>query len=142
MVEMAIVLPLFLFLSFGIIETANAMRLYMSMVYAAEDAARYASLHGSGASVPATSDSIAAQVRDFPGLSNATVTTLWTATENAEACRVPDDASGSDWATSPTGRNDPGSLVCVWVERTYRFMTPIIPDLDLKAHMERVVTGA
>lgn len=141
-VEMALVLPLFLFLAFGVVELAAAIGRYTIMVYAVEDAARYASMHGSAAGEHAASSAdIVKRVKDFPGLKDATVSVLW-ATDDDPETLVAACPQGNAWQDSPAdGGNDPGSLVCVQVELTYDFVFPL-PDLALDTHMERVIAGA
>ena len=81
MVELALCFMVFLMLTFGSVEFGWAVYAYNSCSYLAQDAARWASVHGSLSATPATMDSVRAHV-----LSGAmaldptqlTVTTTWT----------------------------------------------------------------
>ncbi len=54
----------FMFLSLGLMEFSMAIYAYNFVAYAASDAARYASLHGSHSSTPATLDALESRVRN------------------------------------------------------------------------------
>lgn len=85
MVELAVSIMAFLLLTFGAMEFGMAVYAYNFCSYAAQDAARWASVHGSQSSTPATQDSVAAFVQSeavalTPSL--LTTTTTWTPDNN------------------------------------------------------------
>ena len=80
MVEMAISLMGFLLLVFGVMDFGWAIYQYDACNSAAQDAVRYASVHGSQSTSPATSDTMKTYVQnDTVGLdpSRLTVTSTW-----------------------------------------------------------------
>jgi Flp pilus assembly protein TadG len=111
---MMVVLPM-LSLMFGIISFGMVIYTYSFLSNAARDAVRYAIVHGSKSTSPATSDSIRTFVRnEAKGLqrSSITVSSCW----NPQA--PPNQCPG------PTGNNAPGKVVKVQVSYNYHPFYP------------------
>jgi len=88
MVEFALIVLIALTLIFGIIEASLALYAYSFVSYGARCGARYAMVHGSNSSSPATASTVQAYVESlaFPlDTSSMTVTTTWS----------PDNSPGS-----------------------------------------------
>lgn len=117
-VEFALVLPLFFALLFSVIEFSRAIWLYGSAAYGAREGTRFAMVHGSTSSIPATATDVQNRVRSIAGLRSATVTTAW-----------------------PDGNNDPGSRVQVTVTVPFTFVVPLfrLPILNLTATSQMVI---
>ena len=80
MVESTLCFLGFMFLSLGLMEFSMAVYAYNFVSYAARDAARYASVHGSHSSTPVTADALKTKVRSEAialTSSNVNVTTTW-----------------------------------------------------------------
>jgi Flp pilus assembly protein TadG len=115
---MMVVLPT-LALMFGIVSFGMVVYTYSFLSNAARDAVRYAIVHGSKSTSPATSDSIQSFVRgEAKGLqaSSITVSSCW----NPQA--PPNQCPG------PTGNNAPGKVVSVQVSYNYH---PFYPFNDV-----------
>ncbi len=111
---MMVVLPT-LSLIFGIVSFGMVTYTYSFLSNAARDAVRYAIVHGSKSTSPASADSIQTLVRnEAKGLqgSSITVSTCW----NPQA--PPNQCPG------PTGNNAPGKVVSVQVSYSYRPFYP------------------
>jgi Flp pilus assembly protein TadG len=109
-----VVLPTLL-LIFGIISFAMTIYTYSFLSNAARDAVRYAIVHGSKSTSPATSDAIQTFVRnEAQGLSQSsiTVSSCW----NPQA--PPNQCPG------PTGNNAPGKAVSVTVSYSFHPLYP------------------
>ncbi|HWP00517.1 MAG TPA: TadE family protein [Methylococcus sp.] len=117
-VEFALVLPLFFALLFSLIEFSHAIWVYGSAAYGAREGTRFAMVHGSTSSTPATDADVRARVRTIAGLRSAAVTTTW-----------------------PDGNNDPGSRVQVTVAVPFTFVVPLfrLPVLNLTATSRMVI---
>ena len=80
LLELALVMPVFLLVIFGILQCTLALFAYCNISYASHAAVRYASLHSSSSIAPATSSSVRAIVDPFVWCAPAsavTVTTTW-----------------------------------------------------------------
>jgi len=111
---MMTVLPA-LSLIFGVISFAMTVYTWSFLSNAARDAVRYAIVHGSKSTSPATSDTIQTLVRsEAKGLtgSSITVSTCW----NPKA--PPNQCPG------PTGNNTPGNVVSVKVSYSFHPFYP------------------
>ena len=85
LVELTICLVAFLLLTLGAMEMGYAVYGYNFCSYAAQDAARWASVHGSQSSTPATASSVTSYVTaEAVGLSssNLSVNTTWSPDNN------------------------------------------------------------
>lgn len=65
LLELALVMPVFLLVIFGILQCALALFAYGDITYASRAAVRYASLHSSASLAPATSDSVHTMINPF-----------------------------------------------------------------------------
>jgi Flp pilus assembly protein TadG len=63
MIEMAIALPIYLLIVFGLFECSIVLSTYCSATYACRDGARYASLHSASSLSPASVSQISAMVQ-------------------------------------------------------------------------------
>jgi Flp pilus assembly protein TadG len=96
MIEMGLSMIFFFFMIFGIVEYSRLMYAYNFVSYAAQEGARYASVHGSASTNPvSTSSSTSNAVTTFvQGLSvglntsSMTVTTSWAGGSNAPGSTV------------------------------------------------------
>jgi len=120
--EFAIVVLPMLLLFFGIVSFAMTVYTYNFLSNAARDAVRYAIVHGSKSSSPATADDIQTFVRnEAKGLkaSSINVTTCWNPQAPPNTC------------PGPTGNNAPGKVVSVDVSYSlhpfYPFMNVTLP---------------
>lgn len=77
MVETALVLILFLSMVYGIVYAALIMFGWNNVAFAARQATRYASVHGSTSSYVCSSADIQTLVRKVAGLHSATAITTW-----------------------------------------------------------------
>src|ERR1700689_3652169 len=111
MAEFALVLTPCLALFFGIINFALALYCYNFVCYSAQQAVRYATVHGSTAITPATSSSITSYVDALgvgvPKTNAMSVTPTW----------------------SPT--NQPGSVVTVVIPYTFPPLTSLVSSVTI-----------
>ena len=126
----------FMMLSLGLMEFSMAVYAYNFVTYASADAARYASLHGSHSSVPATVPILEQRVRTS---AIALVANRIHVNKNTDELgnpieNTPDHPAGfSPWAqANGTESNDPGSVVTVRV--TYQ-VHPLV-NLVIKNFMK------
>ena len=80
LLELALVMPVFLLVIFGILQCTLALFAYCNISYASSAAARYASLHSSSSTAPATVASVRTVVEPFvwcAPANNVVVTTTW-----------------------------------------------------------------
>jgi Flp pilus assembly protein TadG len=126
-----VVLPTLLLL-FGIVSFAMTVYTYNFISNAARDAVRYAIVHGSKSSSPATADGIQSFVRsEAKGLkaSSINVTSCW----NPQA--PPNNCPG------PTGNNAPGKVVSVQVSYNLRPFYPFMNvTLPLSSSAQMVIS--
>jgi Flp pilus assembly protein TadG len=111
---MMVVLPT-LSLIFGVVSFGMIIYTYSFLSNAARDAVRYAIVHGSKSTSPATSDSIQTFVRsEAKGINpgSITVTSCWNPQAPPNQCQ------------SPTGNNAPGNVVSVSVAYSYHPFYP------------------
>lgn len=118
MVELAITLLAFLFLVFGIMDFGMAVYAQTFCYSAAQDAARWVSVHGALSASPASSDDVTAHVKSQaigldPSLIN--VLTCWGADTSTAQQGTSSCSSGS---TTASGNNTSGSNVIVTVKYT------------------------
>ena len=109
----------FMMLSLGLMEFSMAIYAYNFVTYASADAARYASLHGSHSSVPATLQILENRVRSS---AIALVASRIHVNKNTDDLGnpiedTPDHPAGfSPWVqANGTENNDPGSIVTIRV---------------------------
>ncbi len=110
MVEFAMILLIALTLIFGIMQAALALYAYSFVSYGARCGARFAMVHGSRSSSPATASSVQTYVQSlaFPlDTSSMTVTTTW------------------------NPNNNPGSTVTVGVTYVFRPLAPFLGTTNL-----------
>src|SRR5579863_2461249 len=110
MVEFAMIILIALTLIFGIIQASLALYAYSFVSYGARCGARYAMVHGSRSTTPATGSSVQTYVQGlaFPlDTSSMTVTTTWN----------PD--------------NSPGSTVTVGVSYVFKPLAPFVWSANL-----------
>jgi Flp pilus assembly protein TadG len=109
--EFALVLTPCLALIFGVINFALALYCYDFVCYSAQQAARYAVVHGSTSSSPATASSITSYVNSLVvgvlNTNNVSVTTTW----------------------SPN--NNPGSTVTITVSYSYPPLTSLVSSVTI-----------
>lgn len=90
LVEFALVLPVFLLIATGLIDTSRAVWQSNTLSYAAREGTRYAIVHGSASSDPAWpghDEDVVAVVRDAAiGVPNVDVTVGWPDTIGGTAC--------------------------------------------------------
>ena len=101
-VEFAVLLPVFLMLTIGVIDFGRAMYAYTMVSYAARQGTRYASFHGAKSLAPASAAAIENYVKAQVVGVDLSVTTTWN----------PD--------------NKPGSAVQIQVQTTFTPITPFI----------------
>lgn len=80
LLELALMMPVFLLVVFGILQVALTLFAFCNLSYASHVGARYASLHGGTSSTPATSASVAAMMKPYlwsTGGKVAPVETTW-----------------------------------------------------------------
>lgn len=65
LIELALVLPVFLLVIFGILQCSLILFAYCNITYASHAAVRYASLHSSSSITPATSISVGTMIAPF-----------------------------------------------------------------------------
>ena len=118
--EFGLVLPIVITLIFGIMQFGYALYAYSFVVYAARSATRYAMMHSSLSSQPATSASITSYVK---GLIAGVDQTQLTVT--------------STWIPTST----PGSLVKVRVSYVYKPFTAYLPsaNINLSSTMQMTI---
>jgi Flp pilus assembly protein TadG len=126
-----VVLPT-LMLIFGIISFGMTVYTYSFLSNAARDAVRYAIVHGSKSTSPASSDAIQTFVRNkAKGLnpSSITVSSCW----NPQA--PPNQCPG------PTGNNAPGKVVSVQVSYSFHPLYPFAKvTLPLSSSAQMVIS--
>lgn len=93
LVEFALILPIFLMLVFGFIDTARIVFQYITLAEAAREGTRYAIVHGAASSAPsgpsANDANVQAQVLKYTiGVPNVTVTSSWPDGTNSRSSRV------------------------------------------------------
>jgi len=129
---MMVVLPT-VSLIFGIFSFAMTVYTYSFLSNAARDAVRYAIVHGSKSSSPASSDDIQTFVRgEAKGINpgSITVTSCW----NPQA--PPNQCPG------PTGNNAPGKVVSVSVAYSYHPFYPFASvTLPLSSSAQMVISN-
>jgi Flp pilus assembly protein TadG len=114
-IEFALIMPVFLLITYCFMELGRILFIQNSLGHAVYEAERYAIVHGSASSSPATADSIEEFILASSGAldaDNLTVTVTFT----------PDNAAGS--------------LVEIDATYDFDFMTALIPinDIDLQAN--------
>jgi Flp pilus assembly protein TadG len=80
LLELALVMPVFLLVIFGILQSSFALFAYCNISYASRAAVRYASLHSSSSISPATSTSVRTIINPFvwcAPASDVSVMTTW-----------------------------------------------------------------
>jgi Flp pilus assembly protein TadG len=110
MVEFALILVIALTLIFGIMQASLALYAFSFVSYGARCGARYAMVHGSKSSSPATASTVQTYVQSlaFPlDTSSMTVTTTW------------------------NPNNAPGSTVTVGVSYVFRPLAPLLGTTNL-----------
>ncbi|MBL8296303.1 MAG: pilus assembly protein [Bryobacterales bacterium] len=123
-VEGALALTVIILMFFGLIDFGRLMFTYNSLAYAAQQAARYASVHGSSSKTPATLNQLDSITKaTMIGTLSADLTTTVTWTPNA----------------------DPGSLVSVQVTCAFRPLlsafTRIGSPLNIKSSAGMTITN-
>jgi Flp pilus assembly protein TadG len=117
---------------FGIISFAMTIYTWSFLSNAARDAVRYAIVHGSKSTSPATSDGIQTFVRnEAKGLNPGaiTVTSCWNPQAPPNAC------------PGPTGNNAPGKVVSVNVAYTFHPFYPFSNvSLPLSSSAQMVIS--
>ncbi len=92
-IEFALILPVFLLLVFGFVDSARAVFEYITLADAAREGTRYAIVHGGASTAPsgpnANDASVRAQVLRYTiGVPNVTVTSTWPDGSNARGDQV------------------------------------------------------
>jgi len=106
LLEFGLILPVFLVLTFGIIDFGRGIWAYNTLSHAAREEARYATVHGQKSRYPASSSEISEIVRSrAAGLHPEQVVV----------------------ATSWTPNNEPGSVVRVQAQYNFKPVTPLFP---------------
>lgn len=103
MVEMALVLPVYFILVFGMVQLCFILFGYCNATYACRQAARYAAVHGSGAVYTCTTTDVANVAKQY----------LWGAPKNGVTVST----------TWPSG-NNPNSYVNVMITLVYPSAIP------------------
>ena len=118
--EFAVAIPVVVLLVIGSMVTMIGLLAYGNAEYATDLAARYAALHGSTSDLPATSQSITAEVQSH----------LWLGGQSAEVT--------TSWASD----NLPGSAVTVSTVLTVPLAIPFtsVNQLTIAASANRVIT--
>lgn len=121
--EFGLVVLVFYAFVFGVMDFGRALYSYHFVSHAAREAARYAIVHGSASSEPATANDITQYVRNIApdgiDLSAITVSTTWS----------PD--------------NTPGSNVKVQVQDNFHFIMPLVlkPQMNLSSSSQMVISN-
>lgn len=111
-IEMALAMPLFFVIVFGMIQASLLLQTYCNATYACRNAARYASIHSSTSLAPSTSSQIQTMVRSGLFL-NASITPTIT-------------VSYLDPSSLATSTNTVGNLVFVKATWGQRMVIPFI----------------
>ena len=105
-VEFALVIPVFLLMTYGFMELGRALFIQNSLGHAVYEAQRYAIVHGASSSSPADEDAIAAVILEKAGMLDGDLLTV-------------------DVTYSPD--NEPGSVVTIQATYAFDYMTGLIP---------------
>jgi len=122
MIEMAIVVTLFSLAVLGTIDMARAVWTRSQLGYAAASAARYAAVHGSNSSQPASESSL----RNFIA-------------DHTEALDVDNLTVNATWDPD----NTRGSVVSIALEYRFSVITPLLPfsTITFNSNARRVITN-
>lgn len=105
-VEFALVIPIFLLMTYGFMELGRALFIQNSLGHAVYEAQRYAIVHGASSSSPADEDAIEAVILEKAGVLDGDLLTV-------------------DVTYSPD--NEPGSVVTIQATYAFDYMTGLLP---------------
>ena len=105
-VEFALVIPIFMLMTYGFMELGRALFIQNSLGHAVYEAQRYAIVHGASSSSPADADAIRQVILEKAGMLDGSLLTV---------------------AVSFTPDNEPGSTVNIQATYAFDYMTGLVP---------------
>lgn len=123
-IEMALAMPLFLMVVFGMVETAIVMQTYCNATYACRNAARYAALHSPSSLAPTTAAQVHTMVQSglFLNAAISPTITVQYSTATFSSSTAPTFSSG--------GTNAIGYLVQVKATWSQTMTIPLIAPIS------------
>ena len=105
-VEIALVMPVFLLMTYGFMELGRALFIQNNLAHAVYEAQRYAIVHGASSSTPANTASVRQLILDTAGVLDGDLL-------DVSVTYVPD--------------NEPGSVVTISAVYAFDYMTGLLP---------------
>jgi len=124
--ELALAMPLFLAIVFGVIQSSLLLQTYCNATYACRNAARYASLHSTTSLAPSTSTQIQSMVQSGLFLNTSIKPTISVNYFNASnlAAGTPNLCAG----TPDSSSNVIGNVVCVQASWSQTLNIPFLSN--------------
>ncbi len=123
-VEMALSLPLFLLVIFGMFQCSVVLQRYCNASYACRSAARYASLHSTTSLAPSTSTQIQAMVQSGLFLNSSITPTI--SVNYFNASNLSSSSTNLCAGTPDSSLNVVGNVVCVQASWTQSLGIPFM----------------